>query len=97
VSPPPVAYRIPPAYLMDHQLSPGLPQEFKISSEQTQKLDAVLTASGLGAGILSNAHTQALTSAVDKAEAALHELLSSPCPSHDLSDVIPAQKKTETR
>jgi hypothetical protein len=47
-----------------------------LSSEQTQKLDAVLTASGLGAGILSDAHTQALTSAVDKAEAALHELLS---------------------
>ncbi|MET8676130.1 hypothetical protein ABZW18_00610 [Streptomyces sp. NPDC004647] len=46
-----------------------------LTSEQRQKLDAVLTASGLGAGNLSTAHMQALTEAVDKAEVALCGLL----------------------
>lgn len=46
-----------------------------LTSEQRQKLDAVLTASGLGAGNLSTAHMQALSAAVDKAEVALCGLL----------------------
>ncbi|WP_329137716.1 hypothetical protein OG552_28455 [Streptomyces sp. NBC_01476] len=46
-----------------------------LTSEQKQKLETVITASGLGAGKLSTAHTQTLTAAVDQADAALHELL----------------------
>lgn len=40
-------------------------------SEQGQKLEAVLKASGLGAGNLPPAHTQTLITAVDQADAAL--------------------------
>ncbi|MER5973427.1 hypothetical protein ABT112_27495 [Streptomyces sp. NPDC002055] len=47
----------------------------RLTSEQSEKLGAVLTASGLGAGTLPPAHMQALTQAVDKAEAALRGLL----------------------
>lgn len=46
-----------------------------LTSEHIQKLDAVLTASGLGAGNLPRAHMHALTEAVDKAEASLGGLL----------------------
>ncbi|MFJ2113363.1 MULTISPECIES: hypothetical protein [unclassified Streptomyces] len=46
-----------------------------LTSDQRQRLDAVLTASGLGTGHLSAAHTQALTEAVDTAEVALRGLL----------------------
>ncbi|MFD9220017.1 hypothetical protein ACFWDI_08325 [Streptomyces sp. NPDC060064] len=46
-----------------------------LTSEQRQTLDAVLTASGLGAGNLSTVHMQALTEAVEKAEVALCGLL----------------------
>jgi hypothetical protein len=45
-----------------------------LTTDQRQKLDTVLAASGLGAGNLSPAHAQALTAAVDEAEAALHAL-----------------------
>ncbi|MER5972176.1 hypothetical protein ABT112_20965 [Streptomyces sp. NPDC002055] len=46
-----------------------------LTSEQSEKLDAVLTASGLGTGTLPPAHAQALTEAVDKAEVTLRGLL----------------------
>ncbi|MFG2138661.1 hypothetical protein [Streptomyces sp. NPDC048650] len=46
-----------------------------LTSTQIQKLGAVLTASGLGTGHLSTAHTQALTETVDKAEVDLRDLL----------------------
>lgn len=46
-----------------------------LTSEQRQKLNSVLTASGLGAGSLPQAHMYALTGAVDKAETALGGLL----------------------
>ncbi|MYW06540.1 hypothetical protein [Streptomyces sp. SID3343] len=51
------------------------PTRAYLTSEQTRILDAVLTASGLDAGNLSAAHTQALTMAVTKAEGALRRLL----------------------
>ncbi|MFJ2721641.1 hypothetical protein [Streptomyces sp. NPDC087437] len=46
-----------------------------LTSEQIRKLTAVITASGLGAGNLPQAHMQALSEAVTQAEAALGELL----------------------
>jgi hypothetical protein len=46
-----------------------------LTSDQRQKLDAVLAASGLGAGNLPPTHAHALTAAVEEAEAALHALL----------------------
>ncbi|WP_199880906.1 hypothetical protein [Streptomyces kebangsaanensis] len=46
-----------------------------LASEQIRKLTAVITASGLGAGNLPQAHMQALTEAVAQAETALGELL----------------------
>ncbi|WP_283135437.1 hypothetical protein [Rhizohabitans arisaemae] len=46
-----------------------------MTNGQTQRLDAVLTASGLGVGNLSTSHMQALNAAVDKAEVALRMLL----------------------
>jgi hypothetical protein len=46
-----------------------------LTSGQTRILDAVLTASGLAAGNLSATHTQALTTAVDKAEGELRSHL----------------------
>ncbi|WP_439681585.1 hypothetical protein [Embleya sp. MST-111070] len=51
------------------------PTRSLLTGDQTRKLDAVLTASGLDAGNLSTTHTQALTEAVDKAEAALRRHL----------------------
>jgi hypothetical protein len=55
--------------VLDHAASPHL------TSKQRRKLEAVITASGLGAGNLSTAHTQTLTTAVDQADAALRGLL----------------------
>ncbi|WP_261800623.1 hypothetical protein [Streptomyces sp. PBH53] len=46
-----------------------------LTGQQRQKLDTVLTLSGLGTGHLSTAHTQSLTAAVDRAEAMLRDLL----------------------
>lgn len=46
-----------------------------LTSEQRQKLDVLLTASGLGAGTLPQAHMHAITEAVDKAEVTLRGLL----------------------
>ncbi|WP_261801814.1 hypothetical protein [Streptomyces sp. ISID311] len=46
-----------------------------LTTAQKQKLDAVLTASGLGTGHLSTTHMQNLTEAVDKAEVDLRGLL----------------------
>ncbi|WP_445520355.1 hypothetical protein [Streptomyces sp. NEAU-174] len=46
-----------------------------LTSAQKQKLDATLTASGLGTRYLSPSHMQALTEAVDKAEVTLRGLL----------------------
>lgn len=46
-----------------------------LSGEQRRQLDAVLTASGLGAGNLPQAHMRTLTEAVDKAEVSLRGLL----------------------
>ncbi|TQE18564.1 hypothetical protein Sipo8835_37820 [Streptomyces ipomoeae] len=46
-----------------------------LTDEQRENLDVLLTTSGLGAGNLPQAHMHALTEAVDKAEAALRELL----------------------
>ena len=47
----------------------------QLSGEQTQKLTAVLTAAGLGAGELPGAHLPSLTGAVDEAERVLRGLL----------------------
>ncbi|WUH90317.1 hypothetical protein OG900_09530 [Streptomyces sp. NBC_00433] len=47
----------------------------RITREQRQVLDAVLTASGLGAGSLTEAHTKSLTRAADSGAAALTGLL----------------------
>ncbi|MGI5160681.1 hypothetical protein [Microbispora sp. CA-102843] len=47
----------------------------RLAKEQRQKLDDVLTASGLGAGKLSPVHMQALITAVDMAEVTLRGLL----------------------
>jgi hypothetical protein len=46
-----------------------------LTSDQKHRLDAALTASGLGTGHLSTTHMQALAEAVDKAEIALCGLL----------------------
>ncbi|GGZ95124.1 hypothetical protein ACFOOM_13910 [Streptomyces echinoruber] len=46
-----------------------------LTDDQRHRLDVLLTASGLGAGNLPQAHMHALSEAVDKAEAALRELL----------------------
>ncbi|GHF94942.1 hypothetical protein [Streptomyces thermodiastaticus] len=46
-----------------------------LSSEHRRQLDAILTASGLGAGNLPHTHMRALTEAVDKAEVSLRALL----------------------
>ncbi|MFI0409074.1 hypothetical protein [Actinomadura sp. 3N508] len=46
-----------------------------LSSDHRNRLQAVLTASGLGAGNLSQDHTHALTEAVEKAACALRHLL----------------------
>ncbi|MEV5413394.1 hypothetical protein AB0K60_31750 [Thermopolyspora sp. NPDC052614] len=51
------------------------PVRSRLTEAQRQKLNDVLTASGLGAGMLSPAHMQAVTTAVDKAETALRRLL----------------------
>lgn len=56
--------------VLNHPTAPA-----HLSSEQQQELDAVLTASGLGAGHLPPAHMHTLTEAVDKTEAALRGLL----------------------
>ncbi|WP_326645252.1 hypothetical protein OG884_12605 [Streptosporangium sp. NBC_01755] len=47
----------------------------RLTSEQRQKLNDVLTASGLGAGKLSPTHMHVLTTAVDEADVALRRLL----------------------
>jgi hypothetical protein len=46
-----------------------------LSGEQKQQLTAVLAAAGLGAGELPDAHVPSFTSAVDKAEGALRDLV----------------------
>ncbi|MCP2257230.1 hypothetical protein LX15_000915 [Streptoalloteichus tenebrarius] len=51
------------------------PSHARMTSAQRQKLDAVLAASGLGAGTLSTAHRQALADAVNTAEDTLRRLL----------------------
>jgi hypothetical protein len=56
--------------VLNHQ-----PVRSRLTTEQTHRLDAVLTASALGAGTLSPPYARALTAAADKAEATLRELL----------------------
>ncbi|MBN3932974.1 hypothetical protein IQ279_25770 [Streptomyces verrucosisporus] len=56
--------------VLDHET-----EDPRLTREQRQKLDTVLTAAGLGAGDLPPAHLQALDEAVEKADAQLRDLL----------------------
>ncbi|MFE3197831.1 hypothetical protein [Embleya sp. NPDC059237] len=58
------------------------PLRSRLSGGQTRELQAVLTASGLGAGSLAAVHAHALAGAVDAAESALRRQLLT-CPSDD--------------